>query len=447
MKTNCLSLVSCFLALLFSSAVAATSSGTASQRDLKELANIVYSEIVPQMGQHTSNRRFSVKVKDSDGIALKEVKLMIRLEGSGDKYDKEKMEYDASSDTWVLDMEDLEFGNSYEWYLEAKNTDKVKRASTADFPEFSFVLSGKKKGDRCTSTTTTGSQTVQYIIPSSILTHFFFLSTDTPAPPTDSTDDPTSAPSPAPSNRPTTTEENAQLVEPFTVISPQRNMRTQQRDQTFSVKVVIMNAGAVTEVKLLYKSRGQTSYNTELLQYTGADNIWTFQTSLTNGSYDWYCEAKTSQNTRMKSIDGGRSLFSFEIEAPNTPVDVDPPTTGDVTYGLQSNCFTPNRNRFDICLDLVGQEENAVKSWMSAFAEAREDWEKVITGHVAVWQGVSAFMKSTGKPIGTDVPEPLDDLYIMGSEVYIDGRGKILGSGKWFLTHTDCHSSRLNCSF
>jgi hypothetical protein len=73
---------------------------------------------------------------------------------------------------------------------------------------------------------------------------------------------------------------------------------------------------------------------------------------------------------------------------------------------------------------------------MEAFASARADWEKVITGHVVVSNGVQNYMKRNRLPIGTNVPNSVDDIYIVGAEAQIDGAGNILGSGKLLLEHT-----------
>jgi hypothetical protein len=84
-------------------------------------------------------------------------------------------------------------------------------------------------------------------------------------------------------------------------------------------------------------------------------------------------------------------------------------------------------------LDLVGQEEGVVKPWMEAFVDAREAWEQVIVGHVGTFTGIEDDLKSFNRHIGTDgLPTRIDDLYIVGAEVEIDGPYGILGSGKIF---------------
>lgn len=105
------------------------------------------------------------------------------------------------------------------------------------------------------------------------------------------------------------------------------------------------------------------------------------------------------------------------------------PKTGiaGATYGLQENCFVQNLNQYDICLDLIGVRNNVIEPYMNAFIDARREWEKVITSHVMVWRGLGSY----DIPVGTSVPYDLDDLYILGKEEVIDGKGGILGMGKW----------------
>ena len=71
--------------------------------------------------------------------------------------------------------------------------------------------------------------------------------------------------------------------------------------------------------------------------------------------------------------------------------------------------------------------------WMEAFALARADWEAVIVGHLSSFTTLKSYMEANGKPIGTRVPEIVDDMYIVGKVEPIDGVGMVLGSGK-FLT-------------
>jgi hypothetical protein len=115
---------------------------------------------------------------------------------------------------------------------------------------------------------------------------------------------------------------------------------------------------------------------------------------------------------------------------PTPPPTAPSAAAAQVTYGLQANCKHVNSNRYDICLDLVGVE-GKVKSWMDAFADAREAWEQVIIGHLGTFSGSSFKNILTPKGlIGTDVPATVDDMYIFGAEVIIDGPFGILGSGK-----------------
>jgi hypothetical protein len=102
-------------------------------------------------------------------------------------------------------------------------------------------------------------------------------------------------------------------------------------------------------------------------------------------------------------------------------------------YGLQANCNENHEDRWDICLDLVGDTKDAYGDWMDAFALARRDWEAVITGHVGSFGNLKNHLISTNKPIGTEPPEMIDDMYLVGRVQEIDGLGKTLGMGKLLL--------------
>jgi hypothetical protein len=141
MKANCTSLFSSLLALLFAGFIVSTRADDSTTRDLKAAANIQFDDIVPQPDQQTTDRTFSAKVEDRDGLTISEVKLLYKPQGQ-DKFNTEKLEYTGNDNIWALEIEGLDFG-SYEWYLEAKNEDKGKRKSTDDFPMLIFELSSK----------------------------------------------------------------------------------------------------------------------------------------------------------------------------------------------------------------------------------------------------------------------------------------------------------------
>ena len=92
-----------------------------------------------------------------------------------------------------------------------------------------------------------------------------------------------------------------------------------------------------------------------------------------------------------------------------------------IAYGLQPNCNVQNTTRYDICLDLVSLS-GEVKSWMDAFVAARNMWEQVIIGHVGLFNQMESTM-----------PKIVDDMYIRGAEVYIDGPFQVLARGKLLL--------------
>ena len=129
MKAKSLSFLSSFVALLFAGSIVHTLGAT---------ANIAFTEIVPPPGQTIVNdpTRFAAKVVDQGGFAIKEVKLLYRVRGSGSKYLKSTLVQEANN-VWARQI-DLNPG-AWEWYLEAKNTKKAKMVSST----FTFTLVGK----------------------------------------------------------------------------------------------------------------------------------------------------------------------------------------------------------------------------------------------------------------------------------------------------------------
>ena len=76
-----------------------------------------------------------------------------------------------------------------------------------------------------------------------------------------------------------------------------------------------------------------------------------------------------------------------------------------------------------MCLDLVSLS-GSYESWMEAFAKAKQRWESIITGDLPSTSssGLNTSFTCTG------YPSEIDDVYICGQEVDIDGQGGILGA-------------------
>jgi hypothetical protein len=131
-----------------------------------------------------------------------------------------------------------------------------------------------------------------------------------------SSTEPTSEPSPEPSKEPTSAP--IEPVGPFSQILPPPGLQSTQQTQNFSVQVASLDGEVVSEVKLLYKLQGEDKFDKDKLKYTGANDIWALEMSLPYGSYDWYVEAKTQDKTKIKSIDNGGEVFSFQIAGKQT---------------------------------------------------------------------------------------------------------------------------------
>ena len=74
-----------------------------------------------------------------------------------------------------------------------------------------------------------------------------------------------------------------------------------------------------------------------------------------------------------------------------------------------------------MCLDLVSLS-GSYESWMDSFARAMQRWESIIVGDLPS-------MSSSGlnTTTCTGYPSEIDDVYICGQVVSIDGEGSIIG--------------------
>lgn len=97
---------------------------------------------------------------------------------------------------------------------------------------------------------------------------------------------------------------------------------------------------------------------------------------------------------------------------------------GGIKYGLQDDCNTVDTSKFNICLDLKS-DSGKYEPWMDAFAIARDRWESIITddGDPPV-DPRGSFLADD---VATELPRLVDDLYVSGVVVPLDGPGMILG--------------------
>lgn len=74
---------------------------------------------------------------------------------------------------------------------------------------------------------------------------------------------------------------------------------------------------------------------------------------------------------------------------------------------------------------------------MDAFGNAKERWEQVIVSHINTWSNLGPVLENYNVNYGTEVPDILDDIYIVGlkDDFDGDGEGMVLGSGKF----VDCN--------
>jgi hypothetical protein len=112
-------------------------------------------------------------------------------------------------------------------------------------------------------------------------------------------------------------------------------------------------------------------------------------------------------------------------EDPKTSSPIASPTSSNnIKYGLQGDCKTNDPSKYNICLDLKSTS-GQIESWMDSFSLARDRWEEVIVDDDGAPINIAP---SVGAPyIATELPDRVDDVYIAGSVVPVDGKGGILG--------------------
>jgi hypothetical protein len=107
----------------------------------------------------------------------------------------------------------------------------------------------------------------------------------------------------------------------------------------------------------------------------------------------------------------------------STPIDA-PTSSINVKYGLQDDCKTNDPSKYNICLDLKSTS-GKIESWMDSFSLARDRWEEVIAEDDGNPINIAKYINAAD--IATELPDMVDDIYIAGSVVPVDGKGGILG--------------------
>jgi hypothetical protein len=109
----------------------------------------------------------------------------------------------------------------------------------------------------------------------------------------------------------------------------------------------------------------------------------------------------------------------------NSPTLTASPTSStNIKYGLQDDCKTNVSSKYNICLDLKSTSGN-IESWMESFSLARDRWEEVIVEDDGDPMNIADYLDAAD--IATELPDGVDDVYIAGSVIHIDGKGGILG--------------------
>lgn len=103
---------------------------------------------------------------------------------------------------------------------------------------------------------------------------------------------------------------------------------------------------------------------------------------------------------------------------------------------MQPSCLRDDASTFNICLDLKGTSgATEYENWMDDFARATQMWEGVLVGDVPSASGTDA---ATSRPTScSQYPATIDDLYICGLSVPMDGVGNILGSAGPMMIRRD----------
>jgi hypothetical protein len=131
--------------------------------------------------------------------------------------------------------------------------------------------------------------------------------------------------------------------------------------------------------------------------------------------YSLYCIAVGTQSN------GDDATTSSPTSSP-----IDSPTSSiNIKYGLQDDCKTNDESKYNICLDLKSTS-GMIEPWMDSFSLARARWEEVIVDDDGMPINIAPYVADPAL-IATELPDMVDDVYIAGSVVPVDGKGGILG--------------------
>jgi hypothetical protein len=111
-------------------------------------------------------------------------------------------------------------------------------------------------------------------------------------------------------------------------------------------------------------------------------------------------------------------------EATDSTKNNSPTSSINVKYGLQDDCKTNDPSKYNICLDLKSTS-GKIESWMDSFSLARDRWEEVIVKDDGNPTNIAKYINAAD--IATKLPKKVDDVYIAGSVIHLDGKGGILG--------------------
>jgi hypothetical protein len=115
---------------------------------------------------------------------------------------------------------------------------------------------------------------------------------------------------------------------------------------------------------------------------------------------------------------------SNDVDPTTSSPIASPTSSNNVKYGLQDDCKKNDPSKYNICLDLKSTS-GKTESWMDSFSLARDRWEKVIVKDDGHPINIAKYVNA--RDIATKLPKEVDDVYIAGSVVRIDGQGGILG--------------------
>jgi hypothetical protein len=118
----------------------------------------------------------------------------------------------------------------------------------------------------------------------------------------------------------------------------------------------------------------------------------------------------------LQLVTGGTSVPS----QPPIPEQDDPTTEARLVPGLQPSCHENDDAVFNICIDLISDSD----AFQREAARVQQRWESILVGDT---DDAVALRGNANVRVGTALPELVDDIYVVMSEVAVDGEGKVLG--------------------